>query len=51
LYIRRRAAGLADRVIADAPHACASFDESFKPAMQPFEDLVVARDGALKAVL
>ncbi len=50
-YIRRRAASLADRVIADAPQAPASFDASFKPAMQPFENLVIARAGTLKAAL
>lgn len=50
-YIRRRAASLADRIIAKAPQARASFDASFKPAMQPFENLVVARAGELKAAL
>lgn len=50
-YIRRRAASLADRVIAEAPQARASFDASFHPAMQDFEDLVVARAGTLKAAL
>ncbi len=50
-YIKRRAASLADRVIADAPRARASFDASFKTLMQPFEDLVVARAGVLKAAL
>lgn len=50
-YIRRRAASLADRIIADAPQARASFDASFTPAMQPFEELVVTRAGILKAAL
>lgn len=50
-YIRRRAASLADRVIADAPQARASFDSFFHPAMQSFEDLVVARAGTLKTAL
>lgn len=50
-YIRRRAASLADQVIANAPQARASFDASFHPAMRTFEDLVVARAGTLKAAL
>lgn len=50
-YIRRRAASLADRIIADAPRARASFDASFTPAIQPFEELVVTRAGTLQAAL
>jgi serine/threonine-protein kinase HipA len=50
-YIRRRAASLADQVIAEAPQSRVSFDPSFKLAMQPFEDLVVDRAETLKAAL
>jgi serine/threonine-protein kinase HipA len=50
-YIRRRAASLADQVIAKAPQSRASFDASFRPAMQAFEDLAIARAGTLKAAL
>jgi serine/threonine-protein kinase HipA len=50
-YIRRRAANLADSVIASAPQARGSFSAAFQSAMQPFEDLVTARAGLLKAAL
>lgn len=50
-YIRRRAASLADQVIAEAPQSRASFEATFHPAMLAFEDLVVARAGTLKEAL
>lgn len=50
-FIRRRAAALADAVIARAPAARDGFAPSVQPAMQQFADLVTARAARLKDAL
>ena len=50
-FIRRRAAALADAVIARAPAGRAGFAPAVQPAMQKFADLVAARAARLKDAL
>jgi serine/threonine-protein kinase HipA len=50
-FIRRRAAALADAVIARAPAGRAGFAPAVQPAMQQFADLVAARAARLKDAL
>ena len=50
-FIRRRAAALADAVIARAPAARAGIAPAAQPAMQQFADLVAARAARLKDAL
>ncbi len=50
-FIRRRAAALADAVIARAPAERAGFVPAVQPAMQQFADLVAARAARLKDAL